>query len=125
MTFKPLGLALISVMAASCASLTNNAMTPVKLSLSDESQAQCVLTNKRGSWKVELPNSVWVRRSDDALRYACDTPDGRFVEGSIPSSMGGKIVASALFLDMGITDAITDKHREYPESYVIPIKPSR
>jgi predicted unusual protein kinase regulating ubiquinone biosynthesis (AarF/ABC1/UbiB family) len=36
--------------------------------------------------------------------------------------MGAKIVASAIFLDFGIVDAITDKHREYPANYVIPIK---
>jgi hypothetical protein len=36
--------------------------------------------------------------------------------------MGGKIVASAVFIDFGITDAIIDKHREYPASFVIPIK---
>jgi hypothetical protein len=42
--------------------------------------------------------------------------------GIIPSTMGAKIVASALFLDFGITDAITDKHRNYPASFVIPIK---
>jgi len=33
--------------------------------------------------------------------------------------MGGKIVASAVFLDFGITDAITDKHRRYPANFVI------
>jgi hypothetical protein len=37
--------------------------------------------------------------------------------------MGGKIIASAVFLDFGIVDAITDKHREYPASYVIPVNP--
>lgn len=36
--------------------------------------------------------------------------------------MGGKIVASAVFLDFGIVDAITDKHRKYPDSYVIPVR---
>ena len=36
--------------------------------------------------------------------------------------MGPKIIANAVFLDFGITDAITDKHRKYPESYTIPIK---
>ncbi len=36
--------------------------------------------------------------------------------------MGGKIIASAVFLDFGITDAITDKHRRHPASFVIPIK---
>jgi hypothetical protein len=35
--------------------------------------------------------------------------------------MGGKIVASAVFLDLGIVDSITDKHREYPSNFVIPI----
>jgi len=35
--------------------------------------------------------------------------------------MGGKIIASAVFLDLGITDAITDKHRQYPASFMIPL----
>jgi predicted unusual protein kinase regulating ubiquinone biosynthesis (AarF/ABC1/UbiB family) len=39
--------------------------------------------------------------------------------------MGGKIIASAVFLDFGIVDSITDKHREYPESYVIPVTHSQ
>ena len=50
------------------------------------------------------------------------TDDGRTAFASVPSTMGGKIIASAVFLDLGITDAITDKHREYPASYVVPIK---
>lgn len=36
--------------------------------------------------------------------------------------MGAEIVASAVFLDFGIVDAITDKHRKYPTSFVIPIQ---
>ena len=28
---------------------------------------------------------------------------------------------SAIFLDFGITDAITDMHRNYPSSFVIPV----
>lgn len=36
--------------------------------------------------------------------------------------MGAKIIASAVFIDFGITDAITDKHRKYAGSFVIPIK---
>ena len=63
-----------------------------------------------------------IRRSDDNLQLNCMTDDGRKAIASVPSSMGGKIVASAVFLDFGITDAITDKHREYPASYVVPIK---
>lgn len=56
------------------------------------------------------------------LKYRCKTDDGREVSGAITSEMGGKIIASAVFLDFGITDAITDKHRKYAESYVVPIR---
>lgn len=28
---------------------------------------------------------------------------------------------SAVFFDLGITDAITDKHRYYPASYILPV----
>ena len=74
------------------------------------------------SIQTEVPGMPMVRRSDDNLQFNCTTDDGRTAFASVPSTMGGKIVASAVFLDLGITDAITDKHREYPASYVIPIK---
>ena len=35
---------------------------------------------------------------------------------------GGKLAASVVFFDLGITDAITDKHRTYAASYVVPVK---
>ena len=101
---------------------TSDAMTPVSLSFGDGSTGECQLTNKRGDWSAELPSTVSIRRSDDSLKYQCKTEDGREAVGSIPSTVGAKIVASAVFLDFGITDAITDKHREYPASFVIPVK---
>ncbi len=111
----PLGL-------AGCATLTSDANTPVALSFSDGSEGSCTLSNKRGVWSAELPSTVSIRRSDDTLKYECETADGRKAVGGIPSEMGGKIIASAVFLDFGIVDAITDKHRKYPASFVIPIK---
>ena len=92
------------------------------MSFSDGSNGSVQLRNKRGSWDYQLPSTVSVRKSDDVLQYTAKTNDGRTATGSISSRMGGKIVASAVFLDFGIVDAITDKHREYPDSYVIPIK---
>jgi hypothetical protein len=115
---------LVTILAAStigCATLTNEAMTPVALSFSDGSDGTCTLQNKRGMWTAQLPTTTLIRRSDDVLKYECETTDGRKAVGAIPSTMGGKIVASAVFLDFGIVDAITDKHREYPASFVIPI----
>jgi len=114
---------LILLMAATgCATLTNDAMTPVALSFSDGSNGQCKLQNKRGAWEAPIPTTYMIRRSDDPLKYDCKTNDGRTAFGSIPSTVGAKIVASAVFIDFGITDAITDKHREYPANYVIPIR---
>jgi hypothetical protein len=105
-----------------CATLTNDPMTPVAVSFSDGSNGECVFDNKRGTWATPIPVTVAVRRSDDALKWRCKTTDGRESVGSIPSTMDAKIVASAVFIDFGITDAITDKHRQYPASFVIPMR---
>ena len=105
-----------------CASLTNEPMTPIALSFSDGSNGKCKLQNKRGIWEVDLPATVLVRRSDDALKYDSQTEDGRTAVGSIPSEVGAKLYASVFLLDLGITDAITDKHRKYTPSFVIPVR---
>lgn len=105
-----------------CATLTEDAMTNIAFSFSDGSNGDCQLTNKRGAWSLSVPSNISVRKSDDALKYLCETEDGRKATGAIESEMGGKIVASAVFIDFGITDAITDKHRKYPPSFVIPVK---
>ena len=64
-----------------------------------------------------------IRRSDDALKYECVTDDGRESIGSIASKMdAAKFGASVIFIDLGITDAITDKHRDYERNIVIPVK---
>lgn len=112
---------IVAVSTVGCATLTSDAMTPVALSFGDGSTGECQLTNKRGAWSAEIPSTVSVRRSDDALQYQCETEDGREAVGSIASTVGAKIVASAVFIDFGITDAITDKHRKYAASFVIPV----
>lgn len=96
-------------------------MTPIAISFSDGTEGECKLTNKRGAWPTSVPATVTVRKSDDPLKYDCVSEDGRKAFGSIASEMGGKIIASAVFIDFGITDAITDKHRKYADSYVIPL----
>lgn len=117
-----LGLFSVLVLVTGCASITNDSYVPMAISFSDGSNGSCQITNKRMSISSEIPGTPMVRRSDDNLLLNCTTEDGRTATSSVPSTMGGKIVASAVFLDFGITDAITDKHREYPASFVIPIK---
>jgi hypothetical protein len=56
------------------------------------------------------------------LRFDCTTDEGKKGFGNIASDMeGAKLGASVLFFDLGITDAITDKHRTYAASFVIPV----
>lgn len=124
MRFSPVLLGLFGTvfLISGCASITNDAYVPMAISFSDGSNGSCQITNKRMSVTSDIPSTPMVRRSDDNLLLNCTTEDGRTATSSVPSTMGGKIVASAVFLDFGITDAITDKHREYPASFVIPIK---
>ena len=56
------------------------------------------------------------------LRFDCTTDEGKKGFGNIASDIeGAKLGASVLFFDLGITDAITDKHRTYVASFVIPV----
>ncbi|MBC6429337.1 MAG: hypothetical protein GDA55_08970 [Cellvibrionales bacterium] len=106
-----------------CATLTNDARIPLTVSFSDGSSGECRFTNKRGVYHSPIPTtSVLIRRSDDALFYDCTAEDGREVSGSIRSEIeGGKLAASVIFWDLGITDMITDKHRTYQGNIVIPM----
>jgi hypothetical protein len=112
------------LVASSCATIVNDANIPLAVSFSDGSSGECTFRNKRGVWTSTIPtSSVMIRRSDDALVYDCSTVDGRRAAGSVRSEMeGGKMMASVMFWDLGITDAITDKHRTYQGNLVIPIK---
>ena len=120
---KNLAMILISIFAlSSCATIVNDPNTPVTLSFSDASSGTCNLSNKRGSWSGKVPGTFSIRRSDDRLRFDCTTDTGKKGFGSIASSIeGAKLGASVLFFDLGITDAITDKHRTYSQSFVIPV----
>jgi hypothetical protein len=111
------------VVLGGCATIVNDANIPVTASFSDGSEGTCEFTNKRGMWNLNMPGTAMIRRSDDALMYRCETEDGRKASGSVESEMeGAKLGASVLFFDLGITDAITDKHRTYQGNITIPVK---
>ena len=120
--FNNLTLILLSITLVSCATIVNDAHVPVSLSFSDGSDGECRMSNKRQSLSGKVPGTFMVRRSDDALRVDCTTKSGKKGFVSIPSTLeGGKLAGSVVFFDLGITDSITDKHRIYPTSFVIPV----
>lgn len=116
---------LAAVTLSGCATIVNDANIPLSFTFSDGSAGQCNFRNKRGAWSSQIPTTgVMIRRSDDALIYDCKTADGRTANGSIRSEVEGeKMAASIIFWDLGITDAITDKHRTYQGNVVIPVPP--
>ena len=110
------------LLLTSCATIVNDPNVPVALSFSDGSNGSCTLNNKRGQWSGKVPGTFSIRRSDDILRYNCTTDSGKTGSGGIASTIeGAKLGASVLFFDLGITDAITDKHRTYTPSFTIPV----
>jgi hypothetical protein len=122
---KVLNIVVIStvILLAGCATLVNDTHIPLTFSFSDGSSGECTFKNKRGEWSSIMPTlDVLIRRSDDDLVYNCTTEDGRNANGSVRSEMeGGKLAASVIFFDFGITDAITDMHRTYQGNVVIPV----
>ena len=104
-----------------CATITNDPNQPIQFVGLNcaEKAVTCTAENKRGSWDIELPGTAMIRRSDDALLVSCTDGPGKKYQAQTESRMGGKIVASAVFLDFGIVDSITDKHREYPAQILV------
>ena len=69
---------LLSVFAlTSCGTIVNDPNVPVSLSFSDGSDGKCKLNNKRASYSVSIPSTTMVRRSDDALRFDCESENGK------------------------------------------------
>lgn len=116
-------LTLFTLATSGCATIVNDSHIPLAFNFSDGSSGECTFKNKRGVWTSEIPTqSAMIRRSDDALQYDCKTEDGRQSTGSIRSEVEGeKMAASIIFWDLGITDAITDKHRTYQGNIVISV----
>ena len=110
-----------------CATIVNDPYIPLAFTFSDGSTGKCEFENKRGNWATEIPaTNVMIHRSDDDLVYDCTTENGTEATGSIQSEVeGGKVAASVIFWDLGITDAITDKHRTYQGNVVIPLTPEK
>ena len=100
---------------SACATIVSDPYIPLAISFSDRSEGNCEFKNERGKWTSEIPTTnEMLRRSDDALIYDCETENCDTAKGSIRSEIEGKKLAASVVLgDLGIADAITDKHRTY------------
>ena len=108
------------VLLGGCATIVNDPEIPVEFIPQGCASLECTARNKRGSWTFTAPGTQMIRRSDDTLHISCTSPRGKTVTAAIRSEMeGAKLGASVLFFDLGITDAITDKHRIYQSQVLL------
>lgn len=120
-------LGLSVLLLVGCSSIVDDSHVLITLSFSDNSAGECLLKNKRENYKTTMPATISVRRSDDPLVFDCNTSDGRNASGSIPIEFGG-MMAGNIILGGGIgalIDAETDRHRNYPSSFVITVVANR
>ena len=75
-----------------------------------KTEMRCEASTKRGTYVFEPPQTIQVRRSDDAMQIRCTAKGTEEVLTQTVESdyEGGKMTASVLFLDFGITDSITE-----------------
>ena len=115
-------IAIGSILLSACASIVNKNTVPLSVAFSDGSIGECKFSNKRESYDFSVPSVQMVRRARSALNYECITDSKKATAGSIPSTIETeKLAVSILFLDLGITDSITEKARSYPLNNVIPL----
>ena len=111
-----------SILLTACASIVNKNTIPLSVAFSDGSIGECKFSNKKASYDFPVPSIQMVRRARSALNYECLTDSKKASSGSIPSTIEAeKFAASVLFLDLGITDSITEKARFYPQNNIIPV----
>ena len=113
---RTLAAAAAAAILTGCATLTNDATQPVHFATPgcEKSEENCLAYNRRGSWMFDPPETVFVRRSDDPLRVVCERTGGKPYRNETGSVIGPKFAASIVLVGVGLADAVTDMHREYP-----------
>ena len=117
---SPAVAAVLGMIVSGCATIVNDPMIPVEFIPQGCAQLQCTASNKRGQWSVTAPGTTMIRRSDDTLQVQCTNPAGQPFSTQVKSEIeGAKLAGSVVFFDLGITDSITDKHRDYARQVLI------
>ena len=120
---KVVVLAATASVGGGCATITNDPTVPVSFETlkNCKTEMRCEASTKRGTYVFEPPQTIQVRRSDDAMQIRCTAKGTEEVlRQTIESDYeGGKMAASVFLLDLGITDSITDMHRTYPRNVTL------
>ena len=117
-----IAVAILAVATAGCATLTNDPYQLIQFvaPYCGNKKIECTATNKRGDHNFSPPEIVRIQRSDDDLTVVCKMNGTDLSpQDKVLSRMKGSIYELVLALDLGIVDAIKDRHREYPDPIVL------
>jgi len=111
MLYKLMGTAALVGTLGGCASVVSDKTQPVKVETLDQAGntitgAKCDLQNDRGTFHVETPNTVFVRKSGGELVVTCTAPDQLQADGKLISRTGGAVFGNILL--GGIIGAVVD-----------------
>lgn len=114
--------ATLLLLVSGCASITQSELQRVSVTASNEGKAlkdaECSLTNDRGTWMVKAPGQVDVRKSGENLSVVCKKEG--FVDGLLTavSRAAGSMFGNIIF--GGGIGAIIDHNKgtgyDYPDS---------
>lgn len=106
-----------------CASITAGTTQSVAVDTQPQRQADCRLTNEKGSWLVRSPGSTTVTKAYGPLSVICTTPDGwggsTAVQSTTAGATFGNVVAGGIIgaaVDMSSGAAYV-----YPAQVFVPL----
>lgn len=111
--------------ASGCASITGSKNQPVSVQAhhngSPIQDANCTLTNDKGTWFVKTPGSTTIQKSGQALVVTCNKDGVPAGSASVESSANGGVWGNILFggLIGYAIDASTGAAFDYPTSMTV------
>jgi hypothetical protein len=110
---------------ASCASVLTGSSQTIFITTPPTTGANCVLTNRQGTWTVSSPGSVTVKKSMQNIVVTCTKEGWQEGFAAIPAnyedSTSGNIIAGGI-IGLGV-DLSTGAVNKYPKAFEVHMMP--
>jgi uncharacterized protein YceK len=107
-----------------CASIITGDSENVSVTTTPVADAKCELSNNRGTWSVDTPGTVNIKRSMSDLKIACKSKQGhtgsRIIGTSIKSTAAGNLLFGGVI--GGAVDSVTGAAFDYPDTIEVAMK---
>ncbi len=109
-----------------CAAVVGGASQKISVYTTPETNANCTLSNKRGSWTMTTPGTVTVERSTSTLKAVCTKAGWKDAVDYAASKQSAMALAGdlAFGLPEAVVDGSTGAGNNYPDELDIPMKPA-